>query len=170
MFKLRFEVNAIEFWSIRFGGSETEARILNEIAPRAKKKGYLDKQDFLTICEWNSSRPRALYRSNPEDDVREVTRVSFSTKHEKLRIQILTLLKGVSIPTGSVLLHFCAPAPYPILDSNSLWSVQATRPRAYDFEFWWEYVKYTRKLAQQARVSMRVLDRALYQYAVENSA
>jgi hypothetical protein len=170
MLSLRFDPKAIEFWAMRFGPGETESRIASEIVPRTKKQGFLTKEDLCAICEWNSSRPRALYRSNPEDYVRDVTRVSFSTRNERLRILVLTLLKGVSIPTGSVLLHFCAPDPYPILDRNSLWSLQAQPPHAYDFEFWWEYVQYTRKLAKQARVSMRVLDRALYQYAAENAA
>jgi hypothetical protein len=78
------------------------------------------------------------------------------------------LLKGVSLATASVLLHFCAPDPYPILDTNSLWSLQATPPRKFDFDFWWQYVQVTRKLAKQARVDMRTLDRALFQYAREN--
>jgi hypothetical protein len=142
---------------------------MSEIAPRARQKGYLTKSDFVTLCEWNSTRPRALYRSNPEDFIREVTRASFSTRHERLRIEVLTLLNGVSLATASVLLHFCAPDPYPILDTRSVWSLSGTPPRKFDFDFWWQYVQITRKLARQARVDMRTLDRALWQYAVENT-
>lgn len=168
MFSLRFDPKAIEFWSSRFPDGPTALRIMNEIVPRTRQKGYLSKTDFVTICEWNSRRPRALYRSNSEDFIREITRVSFSTTHERVRVEVLTLLNGVSLATASVLLHFCAPDPYPILDTNSLWSLQATAPRKFDFEFWWQYVHATRKLAKQARVDMRTLDRALWQYAHEN--
>jgi len=168
MFSLRFDTRAIEFWASRFPDSPTTRRIVNEIAPRARERGFLDKPDFLTICEWNSTRPRALYRANAPDFVREITRVSFSTKHERVRVEILTLLNGVSLATASVLLHFCAPDPYPILDTHSLWSLQATPPKKFDFEFWRAYAQYTRKLAKQARVDMRTLDRALWQYAREN--
>jgi len=170
MFALRFDPNAIEFWAARFGPDATATRLAQEITPRAKKQGFLNKADFVTLCEWHSKRPRALYRSNEEDFIREITRVSFSTKHERLRIEILTLLKGVSLSTASVLLHFCAPDPYPILDRKTLWSLQVTPPREFDFGFWWEYVQTTRKLAKQAGVSMRMLDRALWQYAHENEA
>jgi hypothetical protein len=168
MFSLRFESQAIEFWATRFPNSPGTLRIMNEIVPRTGKKGYLNKADFVEICEWNSARPRALYRSNTEDFIREITRVSFSTKHERVRVEILTLLSGVSLATASVILHFCAPDPYPILDTKSLWSLQAAAPRKFDFDFWWQYVQVTRKLAKQARVDMRTLDRALWQYAQEN--
>jgi hypothetical protein len=170
MFVLRFDPRAIEFWAERSRESATARRIQSEIVPRAKQQGYLSKVDFVTLCEWNSTRPRARYRSNAEDFVREVTRVSFATPNERLRVQVLTLLNGVSLATASVLLHFCAPDSYPILDRNSLWSLQETAPPKFDFDFWWAYVQATRKLAKQARVSMRVLDRALWQYAAENQA
>lgn len=168
MFSLRFDPRAIEYWASRFPDGPTAQRIMNEIVPRTRERGFLDKIDFVTICEWNSTRPRVLYRSNAEDFIREITRVSFSTAHERVRVEILTLLNGVSLATASVLLHFCAPAPYPILDTNSLWSLQATPPRKFDFEFWWMYVQATRKLAGQVKVDMRTLDRALWQYAHEN--
>lgn len=170
MFALRFDPNAIEFWAAQFGTSPATLRLEQEIAPRAKKKGYLEKADFLALCEWNSKRPRALYRANSDDFIREVTRTSFATKHERLRIEVLTLLKGVSMPMGSVLLHFCSNDPYPILDRMSLWSVQANPPSKYSFDFWWDYVQYARKLAKEAHVNMRVLDRALWQYAASNQA
>lgn len=141
---------------------------MNEIVPRTRERGALSKADFLTIAEWNSPRPRALFRSNAEDFIREITRVSFATKHERVRVEVLTLLKGVSLGTASVLLHFCSADPYPIYDPMSLWSVQATPPNKFDFDFWWEYVLTTRKLAKQAKVSMRMLDRALWEYARVN--
>jgi hypothetical protein len=38
----------------------------------------------------------------------------------------------------------------------------------YNFEFWYQYTQFCRKLAQEAIVSMRELDRALWQYSKEN--
>lgn len=170
MFSLRFDPRALEFWASRFPDSTDTQHIMNVIAPRTRERGAMSKADFLTICEWNSTRPRQLYRSNAEDFIREITRVSFATPHERVRVEVLTLLNGVSLATASVLLHFCAPDPYPILDQRSLWSLQAEPPRKFDFEFWIEYVKVTRKLAKQAKIDMRTLDRALWQYAHENNA
>ena len=35
----------------------------------------------------------------------------------------------------------------------------------YNFDLWWAYTSFCRKLAQEAGVSMRELDRALWQYS-----
>jgi hypothetical protein len=40
-------------------------------------------------------------------------------------------------------------------------------PKKYDFEFWWAYVQFCRQLSKKCVVSMRVLDRALWQYSKE---
>jgi hypothetical protein len=67
-----------------------------------------------------------------------------------------------------VILHFCARDPYPILDVRALWSVSAKPPAHVDYPFWAEYTRFTRMLAARAGVSLRVLDRALWQYSKEN--
>lgn len=168
LFSLRFDPKAIEYWAAQFPDGPSTRRIMNEIVPRTRERGTLSKADFLTLCEWNSPRTRALCRSNAEDFIREITRVSFATKHERVRVETLTLLKGVSLGTASVLLHFCSTDLYPIYDPMSLWSLQTTPPIKFDFDFWWEYVLTTRKLAKRAKVTMRELDRALWEYARVN--
>jgi hypothetical protein len=85
-----------------------------------------------------------------------------------LRIEVLTLLAGVSWPTASVILHFFHREQYPILDVRALWSLQCDPPGEYDIPFWESYTSSCRSLAQKAGVSMRTLDRALWQYSKEN--
>lgn len=57
---------------------------------------------------------------------------------------------------------------YPILDYRALWSLGIDPPPAYDFPFWRAYTLACRELAAGAGVSMRDLDRALWQYSKEN--
>jgi hypothetical protein len=78
------------------------------------------------------------------------------------------LLDGVSWPTASVILHFCHPEPYPVLDYRALWAVGVDAPSAYTFELWWGYVQICREIARETGMDMRELDRALWQYAKEN--
>lgn len=89
-------------------------------------------------------------------------------KSERLRIEALTLLDGIGWPSASVILHFFHKQKYPILDYRALWSVSLEVPYRYIFEFWWAYVIYCRDLAKNAKVTMRTLDRALWQYSKEN--
>jgi hypothetical protein len=98
-----------------------------------------------------------------------VTRTALSTESEQLRVEVLTLLNGVSWPTASVILHFCHREAYPILDFRALWSlgVEANDVR-YNFDLWWGYTQACRRLAEETGLSMRELDRALWQYSKEN--
>jgi len=49
-----------------------------------------------------------------------------------------------------------------------LWSLGVEKPpHKYMFEFWWDYTQKCRELASIANVTMRVLDRALWQYSKE---
>lgn len=98
-----------------------------------------------------------------------MTRVALSTPDERLRIEILTLLSGVSWPSASVLLHFGHNDPYPILDFRALWSLGIdSRKVIYNFDLWWAYTSFHRELADEAGVSMQELDLALWQYSMEN--
>ena len=81
---------------------------------------------------------------------------------------MLLLLNGVRLPTALVILHYCHADPYPILDIRALWSLGVdANAVSYSFEFWNEYTQYCRKLANEANVTMRELDRASWQYSKE---
>jgi hypothetical protein len=168
MFNLRFDKHDIEYWASRYV-YPLEDHISDTIAPGVRKAGYTCKVDFLAICDWKTARTRKQVGKNREDFIQEVTRVAFSTPNERLRIEILTLLKGVSWPTASVILHFCHTAPYPIIDFRALWSLEVEIETSdYDFDLWWEYTCYCRLVAVESGVSMRTLDKALWQFSKEN--
>jgi hypothetical protein len=163
-FALRFDHALIPYWATQFN-SEEDATVENEIVPQLRSRGYLTKEELLSLCRWKSPRARKYVEDNDEDFIKVVTQVALSTPNEQLRIQILTLLHGVNWPTASVILHFCHTESYPILDFRTLWSLGAAVPEQYDFNFWQAYTQHCRALAAQAGVSIRTLDRALWQYA-----
>lgn len=104
------------------------------ISPAIHQRRHFTRDEFLTVATWKSRRPRKRYARNDEAFVTAVTRTALSTPHERLRIEVLTLLDGVSWPTASVLLHFGHPDPYPILDFRALWSLGVDVPEyAYNF-------------------------------------
>jgi hypothetical protein len=108
-----------------------------------------------------------LIRRNPSDIVEAVTLAALDSSHENVKIGVLRTLKGVSWPTASVILHFCDRRPYPILDFRALWSLGYASPPRYTLDFWLEYTNFTRSLAHKTGLSMRVVDRALWQYSSE---
>lgn len=165
-FKLRFSPANIAHWASRYdypGDEEIES-----LGRRIRSRGYLRRDEFLRLCHWKSPRTQPRCEENSAELVASVTRIAMREKNEELRIKVLTLLRGVSWPTASVILHFGSRQKYPILDFRALWSFGVQVPPAYGFELWWEYVRFARSLARRHRVSMRTLDRALWQYSKEN--
>jgi len=156
MFELRFDKSSIPEWAARYPADYDE-EVETIIAPQVRARGYFMKSEFLKLCRWKTPRSKPRIASNPEDFIQEVTRTTLSTPSERLRIEVLTLLSGVSWPTASVLLHFGHTDPYPILDFRALWSLGIDSEQTeYDFDFWWAYTQFCRQLAKEVGVSMRI--------------
>ena len=73
------------------------------------------------------------------------------------------------MPTASTLLYFAFPDDYPILDIRALESLGVKPRSTYPVSFWLEYLDACRELAARAGVSIRTLDKALWQYSKELS-
>jgi len=169
-YRLRFKQEEIRSLAedYSYGDQTAEERVVNEIGPRALQAGFYKRADFLELCYWKSPRSRPRCKENEEAFIKEVTGIALACRQERLRIEVLTLLRGVSWPTASVLLHFGHRERYPILDFRALWSLEIDVPVNYNFEFWWDYVVICRELASKYSVDMRTLDRALWQYSKVN--
>jgi len=167
--KLRFNGNQITCLASRYEYALPENQLI-ELKPRALNRKYLTKTDLTKMAHWKSPRSAGHVGKNSEDYVKEVSGFALKAKTERARIEILTRLDGVSWPTASVILHFFHNDPYPIMDFRALWSVSLQAPVQYNFQFWWEYVLFCRKVAGRFNVDMRTLDRALWQYSKENQS
>lgn len=164
-FRLRVRKDALAAWASRYS-YPGEAEIEERVAP-ARIRGYLLREEFLALCRWKTPRTQPWCAENREDYVNEVTRIALTTRNEELKIRVLLVLNGVNWPTASVILHFCDPGAYPILDFRALWSVGMQRLPAYTFSLWWQYTCFTREISHQTGLSMRMIDRALWQYSKE---
>lgn len=169
MFALRFSAEAIPHWAAQYQyPGETE--IEYEVAPRIRERGFITHAELVTLCHWKSPRIRTRCGGNSAEFVEAVTQTALTTPNERLRIEVLLLLQGVGWPMASVILHWCHPDPYPILDFRALWSLGIDQPPHYAFGFWEAYTSHCRQLAARAGVSMRLLDRALWSYSKFNQS
>lgn len=146
----------------------TEDRPVENLVPTVRARGFVCKSELLVVADWKSPRRRNLIAEADEGLIVEASQLALTAASEELRIGILALLPGVGYPTASVILHFFHADPYPIIDFRALWSMGFPDPPSYTFSFWSEYVLACRKLASRAGVSMRDLDRALWQYSKQN--
>src|SRR3989344_3207992 len=82
----------------------------------ANRRGYLTKEEFLAVCMWKSPRPKKRYLENTEEEIKSITKKALSTKFEKRKIELLTKLRGVSIPVASAILTIANSKDYGIID------------------------------------------------------
>lgn len=167
-FRLRFDRSVIHDLASRYIYSPGEHVVIDEVSPDAKKHGCLTQDQLFKIGNWKSTRASKQCKNNDENFVHDVTLISLSALHERVRIETLTLLYGVGWPTASAILHLCSGDRYPILDFRALWSLSVVMPKKYDFDFWISYTQFCRQLADESKVTMRMLDRALWQFSKES--
>jgi hypothetical protein len=165
--ELQFDPAEIAALAARFGDDAGDARPA-AIGAAAARRGYYTRAGFLALCEWKSPRSRQLVAANPAGAVRLATRRALApAADERERIEALLALRGVGMPSASVLLHFAMPDRYPILDVRALESLGITGRTSYPVAFWLAYVDACRALAAAHGVSLRLLDKALWQASKE---
>jgi hypothetical protein len=168
-FEPRFDLNRVRELAERFLEENGDDKSVERIGLRGISRGWINKEELMKFVQWKAGgRNNHHADKNSPEFVREVSQVAFKTSSEQLRIETLTLLDGVSWPTASTILHFAFPGLYPILDFRALWSLKAEQPNQYTFPFWDLYTRGCRQFATIARVDMRTLDRALWQYSSDH--
>jgi hypothetical protein len=133
----------------------------------ARRRGYYTREEFLQVCAWKTVRSRPKVAANTESAVVDATQRALATVDEATTIASLLELEGVGVPTASTLLYFAFPDDYPILDIRALESLGVKPRSTYPVSFWLEYLEACRKLSRRAGVSLRTLDKALWQHSKE---
>ena len=164
-FELQFPAEEIRALAERFEYEDDER--VRAAGEAARRRGYYTRHEFLRICGWKTRRSKPKVASIGEQEVERATRAAFETQDEAERIEALLELKGVGVPTASVLLHFASPREYPILDVRALESLGQRGRSTYSVSYWLKYLDACRRLAGEHGVSLRVLDKALWQYSKE---
>jgi len=166
-FALQFPPDLIPALAARFPATNDAAA--SAAGRAARERGHYTRAEFLLVCEWKTARSRPKVAVNSAAAIRKATRTALSDEDEGVRMVALTSLEGVGVPTASTLLHFASPDDYPLLDVRALESLGATSRSVYPVAFWLEYLDTCRRLAREAGVSLRTLDKALWQYSKERA-
>ena len=163
----------IEDWAKKYDQDNQEEKkkedgIFESIKTIGSPPACLTKEVLIKIADWKASRTKGYVNKNDPDYVEEVTRVSFTTKNEKLRLEVLTLLNGVDVRMASAILQFCFPDLYTVMDWRAWESLRNLGKISGKIEDTYEcYKKYNdvcQEIAKQFHVSLRALDKALWQW------
>ncbi len=136
-----------------------------------KGKCYLGKADLLTLSRWKATKRNSHnIKKNEDRVVEELTGFALKAKTEKARIDVLYCLHGVRLPVASAILHWFHDDCYPIYDWRALETVGVKKEtNTPPFDEWIRYVSFCRRTAKENEITMRELDRALWQYSREQS-
>src|SRR6185295_2081129 len=74
-FRLRVPEAQLRFWADRYS-YPSEEDIEKRVAPSARDRGYLQRDEFLELCRWKTPRSQPRCETNSEELIREVTRTA----------------------------------------------------------------------------------------------
>lgn len=166
-FLIQFQPAEIPALAARF--PEVDESAYEAAGAAARARGYYTRGEFIAVCGWKTVRSRPKVAANTAAAITRATRRALGASDETVRIEALLALEGVGMPTASTLLYFAFPEAYPILDVRALESLGVKGRSQYPVSFWLGYLEACRELADSAGVSLRTLDKALWQYSKERS-
>lgn len=168
IFELQFPPGEIEALAQRFPGLDDTR--LEAVGAAVRARGHYTRAEFIEVCAWKTARSRPKVAANLEPVVIATTGRALGATDEAARMATLLELNGVGVPTASTLLFVAFPQDYPILDVRALESLGVKARSGYPVSFWLAYLEACRTLAGRAGVSLRTLDKALWQHSKELSA
>ena len=151
------------------GGEEPATAALVARLRPVRRRGGFTRTEFLRMCRWKS--PRAIRRCerNSAARVRRVSRAVFRTRSERRRMELLTGLSGVSVPTASAILTLADPRRYGVLDIRA-WQLlfglgrvgRKPSGRGFALRDWLDYLGELRRHARRLGVPARTVELTLF--------
>jgi hypothetical protein len=148
-----------------------ERYLFEVVSNRFAEQQTLTSYDFFAIIVWKSNRSKTYVRdglaaagTSPGELMREVGRAH----HPMAKIETLLAVSGIGLPIASAILAVCYPDEFTVLDYRAWASLYRASvdglgshlPRSP--EQYLEYCQLCKRLAKQAAISLRDLDRALW--------
>src|SRR5258708_33738911 len=179
---LSFDKGFVDYWSRQYveddksiGGKEQE--LFTRVGPRVAKRGYYQKAEVAMVGDWKAPRIRNRLAGNPDEDVRDISRLAFAAP-ERLQHRILSLLHGVRDPVASALLAVWAPDRHTVIDFRAVQALEKLHNiGALTQELpphlpgglpdYTQHLKCCRSVSRLCGVALRDLDRALWTWSKE---
>jgi hypothetical protein len=137
----------------------------------------LSRGEFLDICYWKSPRSIRRCERNSAAAVEKTTQKAFRTKNERRKLELLTSLQGVSVPTASAILTLTNPERYGVIDIrvwqllHALGSVKKNaRGQGFTFSHWFQYLQILRHHGKRLKVPVRLVELTLFKFHQKHQA
>jgi hypothetical protein len=118
------------------------------------------------ILNWRVPQRIFSVKGNSDEAVHDALRRACRARSEGAAIDALQELRGVNIAAASAILTMLSPERYTVMDSPLLVMLQAKR-NVPSIDDYLDYLSFSRTRAALYKVSLRDLDRALWQHAAD---
>lgn len=115
------------------------------------------------IVRWKSQRALPLVRENDPYDIEDALRTMCSGATDRAKTAVLTGLRGVLVPMASAILTAVNRQRFTVIDRYVLGSLLGWRAEP-TIGLYADYLDFCRREARALGVSLRTLDRALWQW------
>ncbi len=143
-----------------------------QVSDAGKKiaRGEYDLAHLETIYRWKTKgRGISRLRKNTIAEIADGLRLAAGAKTERAAMAVLCGLVGIDVPVASAVLTAMNPERYTIIDFRALESLGVPDPPVLTVNYYLKYLDHCRKLAEQHKLSLRTLDRALWQWSKRNA-
>jgi len=165
-FNLQFQQSEITELARTFSYPRDDKKAIK--AGEQIKSGHYTLTNLDEIAKWKSPRSIRHVLKNSAADVEEALRVAVSAKTDRTAMAVLIGLRGIDVPVGSAVLSMIDPERFTIVDFRALAALGVARRAAPSIDFYLEYLVRCRQLASDYGVSMRTLDKAMWQWSKES--
>jgi hypothetical protein len=107
--------------------------------------------------------------ANTDEEIADALALAVRAKTERAALAVLTGLHGVHVPVASAILTAVDPERYTVIDLRALESL-GSKSTDRSVNFYLDYLETCRRLAREHRITLRDLDRALWQWWGERDA
>lgn len=166
-FELQFESSQIDALASKYAYADDSDALQ---AGRRIRMGEFSRENLLAIYKWKTNgRGISRIRWNSDEEIVDALRLAVNAKTERAAISVLVGLCGVEVPVASAILTAIDPQRYTIIDFRALAALgQTNKNRSVDYYL--SYLSTCRRMAQEHSVTLRTLDRALWQWSKEQSS
>jgi hypothetical protein len=167
LFTLKFNAEDIPALADRYGPEQDDRALA---AGSRIRGGECTRKNLSEIFEWKTrGRGRSRLLRNSDDEISDALRLAIAAQTERAAIVVLTGLAGVDVPVASAIMTAIDPERYTVIDFRALQSLGIETANR-SLNLYLAYLRACRRIADDNGVTLRNLDRALWQWSSEQSA
>lgn len=166
-FQLMFPIETVQYWADRYAYRKADTRAFE--AGKKIREGDYSRSNLQEIVNWKSERRKALIADNSDGEIRDALTLALLAKEPRSALAVLMGLSGVALPMASAILTAIDQDTYTIADYRAMEALGEPDADYYNLNMYLhDYLPMCRRLAAEAGVSLRTLDKALWTWSEKN--